>query len=213
MARLHAIRLGLPLMLCALAAPLARGESNSPLKLTVHVGPDPMQPGLYRYDFNLVLDNNTGTWLPGQGFGGLIFGDVQEDDSELADFVLDPMSVQVGPWSSLGLAEGFHNGPQFLPDVDPDTLDAVIWTPQFIGDELEWSGTSATKVDELLFSTIYTSNLADAADFQPAVLVPEPGGLTLVLVGFLAALVAGRRRASAAEFARIPRPSVRASAC
>ena len=76
------------------------GEQNS-LSLYFSVMPD-AKPGLYDYSFKLVLDNNTGTWsaLTSQGYGGIVFGDVPNANSSLADFALSSEISSIGVWSA-----------------------------------------------------------------------------------------------------------------
>jgi hypothetical protein len=202
------------LLACAaLAAAWAVGEptpavaqpvvQESALTLYYQVTGDPT-PGLYDYNFKLVLDNHTGTYLPGQGFGGIVFGDTYQADSRLADFVLNP-GDNPGPYTSLtssgddGTGTSYHNGPTFAPVFD-STFNPVIWHPSGVGDMLTWSGVSHSNLSALTFSTIFTDGLTTvAANFQPAVMVPEPGPLWLGLVASAAGLAGAawsrRRRA------------------
>src|SRR5262249_59241642 len=51
------------------------GRARGDVALTLYVATKPdQQSGLYHYDFKLVVDNRTGVWAPGQGYGGLVFG-------------------------------------------------------------------------------------------------------------------------------------------
>ena len=118
---------------------------ESPLQLYFTVTSDPT-PGLYDYTFTLVLDNQTGSYLPGQGFGGIVFGDTYQGDSPLADFSLNP-GGNLGPFSSLtqsgddGTGTSYHNGPTLAPVFD-SSFNLITWTPAGIGDSLTWSGVS-----------------------------------------------------------------------
>ena len=46
----------------------------------------------YNYDFELILDNNDGSWAAGQGWNWLIFGDQVAGDSPLS-----AQKMRVGP--------------------------------------------------------------------------------------------------------------------
>jgi len=151
--------------------------------------------GLYTYDFKLTVDNNDGSFVAGQGWRWLVFGDVPSGPSPIDDFVLiDPPAP--GPWTGVGRTGGGHNGPdmQFVLDY---------WVPS-LGDSILWSGTSATELlqGQLLFSTLAgTLNGGIAADFQVAnhvasFSVPDAGSSLLFVAMGLTALVALRRRSA-----------------
>jgi hypothetical protein len=141
----------------------AAGQTDSPLSLYYTV--TDLGDGTYQYDFTLLLDNHTGDWVPQQGWGWLVFGDAPYQASALADFQMAPDEFPVGPWTSIGLSSGYHNGPTF------ESVSS-LWVPANIGDRLSWSGTSASFLDQgqLQFSTLNTRNGATAADFETAVL-------------------------------------------
>jgi hypothetical protein len=108
--------------------------------------------GTYQYDFTLRLDNNDGSWQPGQGFGWFIFGDARNMMSPIADFQIT-YGLPVGPWDSLTTSGGFHNGPTFNPVLS-------YWVPDAVGDSLQWGGISTVALNpgELLFSSIVDLN-------------------------------------------------------
>ncbi len=152
--------------------------------------------GLFEYDFKLELDNNDGSWLSGQGWRWLVFGDALSSLSPLADFVLT--SQAPGPWDYLDSSTGQHNGPTFGPVLN-------YWIPTSIGDFLVWSGTSSANVaqGDLLFSTLAgTLNRGVAANFEVANRVKfssVPGsvpdnGSTLALFGAAFLGLIGLRR-------------------
>jgi hypothetical protein len=118
--------------------------------------------GAFQYDFTLRLDNNDGTWRPGQGFGWLVFGDERDDNSFFRHFQVTS-GFPVGPWDHQEFTCGFHNGISFGPPT-------TTWVPSAIGDSLEWSGTVAYFLDqgELLFSSIITSGGAHIIEFEVA---------------------------------------------
>jgi len=159
---------------------------QSALLGTVLIKDDPT-PGMYDYQFQLIEKNLTGDWQPGQGYGGIVFGDVLHGPSGIADFSLVSVNPST-PWNTLNLAtfDGFHNGPIFAPFVDQD-LNPIFWYPTAIGDTLSWTGTSANRDLSLTFSTIFTDG-ATAANFQPFVYLPEPSPMVLALVVGVVAL-------------------------
>ncbi len=123
--------------------------------------------GLFDYEFFLIVDNNDGSFLPGQGWRWLIFGDQQEAPSPLTAFVGDPGDLPIGPWTFYTSSSGFHNGPTL-----GDVLD--YWKPTDVGDSLFWSGTSTAFLGqgELLWSTLAgTQGGGVPADFTVANLV------------------------------------------
>jgi hypothetical protein len=141
----------------------AAGAANaSPLRLDYCIRA--MGGGMYEYTFTLTLDNNDGTWQPGNGWGWFIFGDVQGHSSPLRDFTMDPSQFPIGPWTSLGGTSGGHNGPSFNPVLD------AYWTPSAVGESLSWTGTSATFVEDgqLFFSSINNTGGAATPNFEVA---------------------------------------------
>src|SRR6267142_5718604 len=56
--------------------------------------------GQYLYTFTLTLDNHDNSWNPGFGLGWIIFADVPNNGtSPLNDFIGDPSSLPIGPWT------------------------------------------------------------------------------------------------------------------
>jgi hypothetical protein len=163
-------------------------RAHGDVGLTLYlIPPKDLGGGLYEYDFSLRVNTNPQTWVPGQGYGGLIFGDVPSANapSPLADFTMT--SSIPGPWTGLGSASGYHNGPSFRPSTD-GSLNPILWTPTSTADRLNWTGTSHTNTTTLFWSTGFTSNGATPAEFTPVVIVPEPSPLYL---GLVVALVIG----------------------
>ena len=150
----------------------------------------------YHYDFTLTLDNHDNSFSVGQGFGWLVYGDAMQSASPISDFVVDPASFNVGPWTSPAMTGGFHNGPTFN-----FVLDA--WTPVTVGDSLSWSGTSAIDAGSLMFSTLHNTGGAVGADFEAANKVASSsdpdGGATAALLGAgMIGLAALRRKVARA---------------
>ena len=164
------------LSLVVLATPIRADE------LQLFYSVEPYGTGLTLYDFQLELTNADGSWVPGQGWGWIVFGDCELCSSPLADWT---GLSEDSPYNAFWITAGFHNGRTLAP---PGTY----WVPNAVGDTLDWSGTSTADLGQgqLLFSTILTENDAEAASFQAATLVPDPGSLFLLatavgLAGFL----------------------------
>jgi len=142
--------------------------------------------GSYLYNFALILDNNDGSWVAGQGWNWFIFGDQVRYSSPLTSFVgFDDFPV--GPWTYYFTTQGVHNGPTF-GDY------RLSWIPTSIGETLSWSGISTAYLaqGELLFSTLGSLNGAVMADFETANLkitgsapVPEPATMLLFSTGLI----------------------------
>jgi hypothetical protein len=144
--------------------------------------------GGFNYNFQLKVDNTDSSYIPGQAWRWIIFGDaVGEPDSEgnyvsksiLPNWVGD--LSKSSPWiASFANTGGYHNGPTLWGNPGNDVL--AWWTPSDVNDYLYWSGKSTAKVQqgELLFSTLAgTLNGATPAEFKVAnevdsLAVPEP---------------------------------------
>jgi len=123
--------------------------------------------GTYEYEFFLSPDDG---WEPGFGWRWFIFGDEPSVSAggtgmtPLTDFVGDPASLPIGPWTFYTTSGGGHNGP---------TLGGVLdfWIPAAGDETLTWKGTSTADLEqgELLFSTLAgTEGGAVAANFDVA---------------------------------------------
>jgi hypothetical protein len=128
--------------------------------------------GLYEYAFTLTLDNHDGSFIEGQDFDWIIFGDALfSGPSPLADFAMT--SVVPAPFTELKFSSGAgstgHNGPTFFNASLP-----LGWVPTYIGDQLSWTGTSAVDLAQLRFSNHDGSGAR--ADFELAqkILSPQP---------------------------------------
>jgi hypothetical protein len=114
----------------------------------------------YQYDFNLVLDNNDGSWTSGQGFDWVIFGDRAGGVNRPSQFGVDWLftSVQSG-WTgtSSGIA---HQGPAVCFGA---SCAAPLWVPAAVGDSVSWSGRSNT----LISGTLYWSYLLTGGGTSP----------------------------------------------
>ncbi|MGO9430885.1 choice-of-anchor D domain-containing protein [Rhodoblastus sp.] len=159
-----ALGLGVGLMPDGQATPLA-------LDYSIFSGPS---SGEYTYDFSLILNNNDRSWIPGQNFNGIIFGDQPfPGPSNLTDFSINPTSFPVGPFTNLLVASLDHNGPIFL-ESGPFSFGPG-WVPSAVGDTLAWSGTSTAFLPQgqLLFSNLLGTGVL--ANFAVADLVSRLG--------------------------------------
>ena len=76
----------------------------------------PTGGGLYEYNFTLGVDTSSGPLNAGEGWSYIVFGDRANAYSPLTDFSVG--SIQGGPWTSLFVAAGFHNGQTLGPIFD-----------------------------------------------------------------------------------------------
>jgi len=155
----------------------------TPLFLSYSITPD--GGGEYTYDFTLTLDNNDGTWAAGQNFNWIIFGDGPSTPG-LTNFVGDPASLPIGPFTGYTSTSGGHNGPTLLDTPD---VTGGGWIPTAIGQTLTWDGTSDADLTqgELFWSNIEGSGLQ--ASFVTATETfsdaPEPASFGLSLAALL----------------------------
>ena len=138
--------------------------------------------GLFNYSFQLKVDNTDNSYVPGQAWRWIIFGDDptwNTGKGTLTNWVGD--LSKSSPWiASFDNTSGSHNGPTLIGNPGNSVL--AWWTPSDVNDYLYWSGKSTAKVPqgELLFSTLAgTLNGATPADFKVAnevdsEAVPEP---------------------------------------
>jgi len=166
--------------------------SGTPLSLNYSISPT--GSGVNGYAFTLVLDNNDGSWVPGQNFNFLVFGDsAQSGEYVLGNFVIDPGTLPVGPFDSYFTVGGQHNGSGLI-NFDQD-VNTGGWVPTSVGSSLSWAGSSPSYVGQgaMRFSTLYGNGTL--ANFEVATLqaVPEPSALALMLVGVGSVLVLSRR--------------------
>ena len=181
-----------PKLLFSLLAALTFSSSATPLRLDYAVAET--SPGLYTYDFSLVVDNNDSSFASGQGWNWIIFGDVPSGLSPINDFVLT--STAPAPFTSLTSSGGGHNGPTFFQTSPSYQLGS--WYPTGVGDSLVWSGTSATYLGAgaLKFSTHMAYGGAIWADFEVANLLDVPefaSSLLLSLIGAGSLFLASRK--------------------
>jgi hypothetical protein len=130
--------------------------------------------GWYNYSFQLKVDNTDNSYVPGQAWRWIIFGDApgtNDGQGTLTNWVGDLSNSS--PWiASFSSSWGGHNGPTLYGNPGNSVL--AWWTPSDVNDYLYWSGKSTAKVPQgdLLFSTLAgTLNGATPADFKVANLV------------------------------------------
>jgi hypothetical protein len=137
---------------------VAGGVHAQPISMDYCV--QPIGGGMYEYTFTLKLDNLTGTWAPGMGWGWVIFGDARRVPP-LTNVAMNPSQWPVGPWTSLSSSGGGHNGPTLAPVLNR-------WIPTAVGESLTWTATSTAFIDEpgLTFSTLSHEGGAQAANWK-----------------------------------------------
>jgi hypothetical protein len=137
--------------------------------------------GWFNYSFQLKVDNTDNSYVPGQAWRWIVFGDgstQNNGEGTLTNWVGD--LNKSSPWiASFGKTFGDHNGPTLR---GPGNSEQAWWTPSNVNDYLYWSGKSTAKLSqgELLFSTVLPPlNGATPANFKVAnevdsLPVPEP---------------------------------------
>lgn len=186
----------------ALAVPV----TASPLRLDYEI--TPLTGGLYQYDFSLVVDNHDGSFIPGQGWVVIVFGDLPYgaalpvDPSDAYGTLADWKFTHVeSPFMVGGTFIGGHNGPYIA--TNPNVFQVVdVWRPN-LNDTITWTGTSSKFVGQgnLLFSTTLVSfswpNPGSVDNFTPAnyvTSIPEPESFAMMLAGLGLVGAAVRRR-------------------
>jgi hypothetical protein len=141
--------------------------------------------GWFNYSFQLKLDNTDHSYVPGQAWRWIVFGDAPSwnvGEGSLTNWVGD--LSKSSPWiTSFGYTQGGHNGPTLL-GANKSVL--AWWTPSDVNDYLYWSGKSTAKLSQgkLLFSTLSnplngsTPVFFKVANEVDTLTVPEP--LTVV---------------------------------
>jgi len=157
--------------------------------------------GWFDYSFQLKVDNTDNSYVPGQAWRWIIFGDAPPPnvtEGTLTNWVGD--LSKSSPWiASFVNSSGGHNGPALWGNPGNDVL--AWWTPSNVNDYLYWSGKSTARLQqgELLFSTLAgTLNGATPANFKVAnevdsLAVPEPLTIFGSILG-LGALGAMKRK-------------------
>lgn len=176
----------------------------TPLALSYTVGPS-LVPGAYEYNFTLTLDNNDGTWVAGQQWDWIIFGDNDSADTKNGFDVNGGLAAGgtnwnttsiSGPISNVTVSLGAHNGPTLAMATNNVSLPG--WLPTAVGQSVIWSGTSTVFIPngELYWSALVVGGGATAVSFELAeqVAVSDPASTVSLLGLGLAGLGALRLR-------------------
>jgi len=107
--------------------------------LTLRYSIADLSDGTYRYSFVLTLDDPSGTWTKGDGYGWIIFADRSISKSPFEDWASDPGSLSGGPWRAITNTSGYNNGP---------TLGngRSLWAPTFKGESVVWTGVTSARL-------------------------------------------------------------------
>ncbi len=138
-----------------LAVVCTAANASPPLTLTYSI--TDLNDGTYRYTFNLTLDNHSGTWTKGDGFGWIIFADRRNGKSALEDWIPDPGALSGGPWYAFTNTSGYNNGPTLGSGRTP-------WIPTATGQTVSWSGITSSLLPqgELRWSCLLPTYVSSA---------------------------------------------------
>ncbi|MEQ8536416.1 MAG: hypothetical protein RIB93_02975 [Coleofasciculus sp. D1-CHI-01] len=142
----------------------------TPLRLDYTVEAE--DEGWFKYDFELSVDNNDGSYEPEQSWRWIVLGDAPSGSSSpLTDWIGD--LANSSPWiSSFKTTTGSHNGVTLYGRDENYPNGSVLadWTPTGVDDSLFWSGKSTANLQqgELLFSTLLATKPETGANFEVA---------------------------------------------
>jgi hypothetical protein len=206
------VKLAAALLPLALLAAVPSEAATLMLDYSVATSPT----GTYRYNFELRLVDEDGTWRSGQQWDWIVFGD-RPGSGLPSGFCPTGLSCPTDafvnfsssdPTANLGFSGGGHQGPTIQYG---SSVLLPGWQPTQVGDTLTWSGESSIFLGsgQLFWSTLVTGGGAQRVDFSVANLraasaVPEPETWMMLILGFLgigAALRSTKRKRSAAAYA------------
>jgi hypothetical protein len=151
---------------CAVSMLVSFGPISEASPLRLDYGITSLGGGSYLYNFNLVLDNNDGSWSSGQGFDWVIFGDRAGAIDQPSQFGSDWVYNFIEPgWLGTDTGAG-HEGPTVCLGSGCGT---PLWVPAALGESVGWSGTSNTLIGGTLYwSYILTGGGATTGEYLVA---------------------------------------------
>ena len=162
--------------------------------------------GSYVYDFTLILDNHDNSWVSGNQWDWIVFGD-NDYDNNYNGFDMNGGLAGGIDWTTLSSSShidsitttvGVHNGPTLA--ISSNSVVLPGWLPTFVGDSISWTGTSSVHIasDEMVWSSLIVGGGAEAVYYEQAkqVSVPEPGVFSLIASGLIGFIGFARRSKS-----------------
>lgn len=191
-------------IICTLFTAFLVGSANA-TPLSLSFGTNDLG-GSYQYDFTLTLDNHDNSWVLGNQWDWIIFGDTDFDNNYSGFDVNGGLSGGTdwatlstsSPISSITTSAGGHNGPALA--ISSNSVALPGWQPAFVGDSISWSGMSSVYIasDELFWSSLIVGGGANAVYFEQANLatVSEPSIIALIGAGVIGLIGLARRKRS-----------------
>ncbi len=144
--------------------------------------------GYYQYDFTFILDNNDSSWISGNSWDWLIFGDRSSGNTGPSPF--RPSGSFDWIWLSgdadiLGFSSGGREGPLSCFVSNCGVSDGG-WTPTAVGDSFSGSGKSTIFIQgDVYWTALQASNGATTAHQQEANRVPLPSTLAIFALALM----------------------------